>query len=255
MSDDWTVLAEESSADARMYLLTVKEIAAGNSPDATLPMALLALSQVLVMGARLGAVEDVVPVARFEPDPGPDVDFDPLRESLANVFEGLDEYADVADPCSTPSPPVGRLSDDLVDIASALAHGLSHHEAGRPVEALWWWQFSYLSHWGERAAAALRVVQALLAPRAPRRRPGCRLRGGVRRAPPLSPARPGLAGSRAGRAAGRPSGRAARGAAVLHLHVAVRPDDDPEDEGQALGPAVVLPDQHVPVARRCSRPW
>jgi hypothetical protein len=163
MSDDWTVLAEESSADARVYLLTIKEIAAGNSPDATLPMALLALSQVLVMGARLGAVEDVVPVARFEPDPGPDVEFDPLRESLANVFEGLDEYADVADPVLDPEPTVGRLSDDLVDIASALAHGLSHHEAGRPVEALWWWQFSYLSHWGERAAAALRVVQALLA--------------------------------------------------------------------------------------------
>ena len=163
MSDDWTVLAEESAADARMYLLTVREIAAGNSPDATLPMALLALSQVLVMGARLGAVEDVVPVARFEPDPGPDAEVDPLRESLANVFEGLDEYADVADPVLDPEPTVGFLSNDLVDIASALAHGLSHHDAGRPVEALWWWQFSYLSHWGERAASALRVVQALLA--------------------------------------------------------------------------------------------
>ena len=51
----------------------------------------------------------------------------------------------------------------LVDIASALSHGLSHFDAGRRVEALWWWQFSYLSHWGERAAAALRVVQGLLA--------------------------------------------------------------------------------------------
>ena len=62
-----------------------------------------------------------------------------------------------------PEPTVGYLSNDLVDIASALSHGLSHHDAGRPVEALWWWQFSYLSHWGERAASALRVVQALLA--------------------------------------------------------------------------------------------
>lgn len=163
MSDDWTLLAEESAADARMYLLTIREIAAGNSPDATLPLALLALSQVTVMGARLGAVEDVVPVERFEPDPGPDLELDPLRESLANVFEGLDEYADVADPVLDPEPAVGRLSDDLVDIASALAHGLVHHDAGRRVEALWWWQFSYLSHWGERAAAALRVVHALLA--------------------------------------------------------------------------------------------
>ena len=97
-------------------------------------MALLALSQVLVMGARLGAIEDVVPVARFEPDPGPDAELDPLRESLANVFEGLDEYADVADPVLDPEPTVGYLSNDLVDIASALSHGLSHHDgraAGR----------------------------------------------------------------------------------------------------------------------------
>jgi hypothetical protein len=163
MSDDWAVLAEQSAADARTYLVTVREIAANNTPGATLPMALLALSQVLVMGARLGAVEDVVPVARLEPDPGPDAEHDPLRQGLANVFEGLDEYADVADPVVDPEPTVGYLSNDLVDIASALTHGLSHYDAGRPVEALWWWQFSYLSHWGERAASALRVVQALLA--------------------------------------------------------------------------------------------
>ena len=162
MSDDWSIIAEESAADARMYLLTLREIAAGNSPEATLPMALLALSQVLVMGARLGAVEDVVPVERFEPDPGPDAELDPLRESLANVFEGLDEYADVADPLVDPEPTVGCLSNDLVDIASALSHGLSHFDAGRPVEALWWWQFSYLSEWGDRALASLRALHSIL---------------------------------------------------------------------------------------------
>jgi hypothetical protein len=162
-SDDWGQIAAESAADAQMYLVTVREIAAGNSPDATLPMALLALSQVLVMGARLGAVEDVVPAERFEPDAGPDAEFDPLRAGLANVFEGLDEYGDVVDPVLDPEPVVGYLSNDLVDIASALSHGLSHYEEGRTLEALWWWQFSYLSHWGERAAAALRVVQTLLA--------------------------------------------------------------------------------------------
>lgn len=162
-SDDWAVLGEESAADARMFLLTVREVASGGAPDAALPLLLLALSQVLVMGARLGAVEDVVPVERFEPDTGPDPELDPLRESLANVFEGLDEYADVVDPLTTPELGVGVLSNDLVDIASALAHGLSHHDEGRTVEALWWWQFSYLSHWGERASSALRVVQGLLA--------------------------------------------------------------------------------------------
>jgi Domain of unknown function (DUF5063) len=160
---DWAVLGEESAADARMYLLTVREVASGEAADAALPMLLLALSQVLVMGARLGAVEDVVPHERFEPDPGPDIELDPLRESLANLFEGIDEYADIVDPLTTPELGVGAISNDVVDVASALSHGLSHHEAGRVVEALWWWQFSYLSDWGERAAAALRVLQSLLA--------------------------------------------------------------------------------------------
>lgn len=163
MSDDWTTLADECATEARMFLLTAREIASGSAPDAVLPVGLLALSQVLVMGARLGAVEDVVPPERFEADPGPDVEIDPLRANLANIFEGLDEYADVADPVLDPQPVVGSLSNDVADIASALAHGLSHYEAGRPLEALWWWQFSYLSDWGERAAAALRVVQTLLA--------------------------------------------------------------------------------------------
>jgi hypothetical protein len=31
------------------------------------------------------------------------------------------------------------------------------------LEALWWWQFSYLSTWGERAASVLRTLQWLLA--------------------------------------------------------------------------------------------
>ena len=36
----------------------------------------------------------------------------------------------------------------------ALDHGLSHYDDGRPIEALWWWQFSYLSTWGDRAASS-----------------------------------------------------------------------------------------------------
>jgi hypothetical protein len=31
------------------------------------------------------------------------------------------------------------------------------------LEALWWWQFSYLSTWGERASSVLRTLQTLLA--------------------------------------------------------------------------------------------
>jgi hypothetical protein len=159
---DWAALADATAADARTYLATIRDVAAGVAPDASLPMLLLALSQVLVAGARLGAVEDVVPEERFEPD-APDTEFAPLQENLANLFVGLDEYADVVDPLTTPELGVGSVSNDLVEVAAALAHGLAHQEAGRPLEALWWWQFSYLSHWGERAASALRVVQTLLA--------------------------------------------------------------------------------------------
>jgi hypothetical protein len=163
LADDLAVLAHDSAREARIFITTVTEIASGAEPGAALPMGLLALSQVLVMGARLGAVEDVVPVERYETDPGPDPELDPLRENLANLFEGIDEYADVVDPVTDPEPTTGSLSNDLAVVAAALAHGLRHHEGGRPVEALWWWQFSYLSDWGERAAMALRVLQTLLA--------------------------------------------------------------------------------------------
>jgi hypothetical protein len=157
------MLADDCAREARLFLGTITDIASGQASAAALPMGLLALSQILLCGAHLGAIEDVVPDERFEADAGPDPELDPLRESLANLFEGLDTYADVVDPVTSTELSSGSLSNDLADVAAALAHGLRHYDAGRPVEALWWWQFSYLSDWGERAAMALRVVQSLLA--------------------------------------------------------------------------------------------
>ena len=52
---------------------------------------------------------------------------------------------------------------DVAAVASDLAHGMRHFESGRVDEALWWWQFSYLSSWGSPAASALRVVLSILA--------------------------------------------------------------------------------------------
>ncbi len=98
MSDDLTMLGEESARDARAYLDTVTEVASGAEPDTAIPLLLLAVSQVLVAGARLGAIVDVVPDERFEADPGPDADVDPIRQGLANLFEGLDDYVHVVDP-------------------------------------------------------------------------------------------------------------------------------------------------------------
>jgi Domain of unknown function (DUF5063) len=44
-----------------------------------------------------------------------------------------------------------------------LRHGMAHYREGRVSEALWWWQFSYLSNWGTTATAALRALQSLVA--------------------------------------------------------------------------------------------
>jgi hypothetical protein len=155
-------MGEETASDAAAFLDAVTEVATGSSPDVAIPVLMLALSQSLLAGARLGAITDIVPSERFEPDAGPDPDVDPVRASLANVFEGLDEYADVVDPLTNGEVVRGSLSDDLADVAADLAHGLRHYRAGRVDEALWWWQFSYLSTWGVRATSALRVLQSML---------------------------------------------------------------------------------------------
>lgn len=159
----WNDFAAHTADEARTFIATVTDIASGASPEAALSVLLLATSQVLVTGARLGAVQDIVPEERFETDPGPDAEVDPLRERLSTLLEGLDEYADVVDPLTEAALTTGSLSNDVVDTVSALAHGLQHYDAGRVAEALWWWQFSYLSSWGERAAMALRVLHGVLA--------------------------------------------------------------------------------------------
>jgi hypothetical protein len=162
MSDELTNLGEDFARDARTYLSSVTEVASGASPDTAFPILLLAVSQVLAAGARLGAITDVVPDERFETDPGPDPDVDPVRQGLVSLFDGLDDYVHVVDPLVSAEVATGSLSNDLAEVAAALAHGLQHFEDGRVSEALWWWQFSYLSSWGDSASMALRVLQAVL---------------------------------------------------------------------------------------------
>ena len=154
---DLRVVAASVAREARSFLTTVTEVGAGTNPDAAIPLLLLAV------GARLGAIVDVVPSERYEPDVGPDPDVDPLRSALANVLEGVDDYAEVVDPVLGTDVTGSTLSGDLVTIAGALVQGLRHHDQGHVLEALWWWQFSYLSVWGERASSVLRTLQTLLA--------------------------------------------------------------------------------------------
>lgn len=155
-------VARAMADESRTFLSTVTEVASGSNPDAAIPLLLLAVSDLLAAGARLGAMLDVVPPERFEPDIGPEPDVEALRIALANTLEGLDEFAEVVDPVVGAEVGTGSLSGDLVAIAGAVAQGLRHFEDSRVLEALWWWQFSYLSGWGERASSVLRVLQVVL---------------------------------------------------------------------------------------------
>ncbi|GAB2572062.1 DUF5063 domain-containing protein [Streptomyces capparidis] len=146
------------------FIVAVHEVAKGDEPGSAISMLLLEVSQLLLAGGRLGAIEDVLPDERYEPDAGPEPDADQLRERLAVLLEPVDVYSEVFDPYVPRSAPVTcRISDDLADVVTDLTHGLVHYKAGRTAEALWWWQFSYLSNWGATASAVLRALQSLVA--------------------------------------------------------------------------------------------
>ncbi|UWE13377.1 DUF5063 domain-containing protein [Actinacidiphila bryophytorum] len=146
------------------FIVAVREVAKGDDPDSAVPYLLLEVSQLLLAGGRLGAHEDFVPDERYEPDAGPEPDEDDLRQRLAALLEPIDVYSEVFDPYVPRSTPVAcRISDDMADVVADLTHGLTHFSAGRVSEALWWWQFSYLSNWGSTASASLRALQSLVA--------------------------------------------------------------------------------------------
>ncbi|RII09172.1 hypothetical protein DSC45_32120 [Streptomyces sp. YIM 130001] len=146
------------------FLVAVTEVAKGDEPDSAVPFLLLEVSQLLLAGGRLGAHEDIVPDERYEPDLGPEPDVDELRERLAAMLDPVDVYSEVFDPYEPHKAPVPcRISDDLAGVITDLRHGMAHYRAGRTVEALWWWQFSYFSNWGSTTSACLRALQSLVA--------------------------------------------------------------------------------------------
>jgi hypothetical protein len=163
MSEDLQALASDAAMHAGAFLAGVEQVSTGASPQTAVAELLVHVAQALGVGAMLGAIDDVIPPERFEADAGRDPDADPLRDRLAALLEGLDEYAYVVDPLLPDKPVIGRVSDDVADIAVDLAHGLRHYQADRPLEALWWWQFSYLSNWGDHALCAHRSLLSVLA--------------------------------------------------------------------------------------------
>jgi Domain of unknown function (DUF5063) len=164
MSDDLTEFTAEIADQVESFILAVTEVARGQNPDAAVSMLLLEVSQLVLAGGRLGAIADVVPEERFEPDTGPEPDVDELRERLAKLLEPIDSYTEIFDPYEpSPQPEACRISDDLADVVADLAHGLAHFRADRSLEALWWWQFSYLSSWGSVIGSVLRALQSVVA--------------------------------------------------------------------------------------------
>ncbi len=163
ISGDLEDLAQIVADQVESFLLAVREIARAEDAGPVVPLLLLEVSQLLLAGARLAAHVDIVPMEEYEPDAGPDPDLDLLRERLAGLLLEADEYTELFDPYEMPPELVpSKVSDDIAGIASAVAHGLRHHRAGRIDEALWSWQFSYVSSWGAEASAVLRALQSVI---------------------------------------------------------------------------------------------
>lgn len=163
MTDELAVAsATNFVAHGQHFLDVVNQVAENENQESNLVLLLLALADLLAAGSRLGAVSDVLPELRFEPDDGREPELEELREKLTQALKGLDEYVEVIDPIVEPELEAGQITADLVAIASQIIYGMNHYLAGQITEAAWWWQYSYFSDWADRAVVALRVVQRLL---------------------------------------------------------------------------------------------
>ena len=162
MSDfDVEDFAQQIADQAESYLVALQAISREEAGGSAVPLLLLEVSQILLAGARLGAQSDFGLEEEFQPDVGPDPDRDAMRERLAALLDGVDAYVYNFDPY-VPELVGAKLSDELTSIATALANGLRHFRAGNVAEALWWWQFSYVAHWGNEASGALRALQSIV---------------------------------------------------------------------------------------------
>ena len=144
------------------FLLAVRAVAREGEAGSAISLLLLEISQVLLAGARLGAQQDFVPAAEYQPDVGPEADLDQLRLRLADMLDGIDTYPFVFDPYA-PDLVESTLSGDLTSVAGDLENGLRHYRNGNVREALWWWQFSYVSSWGNLAGAVLNALLSVVA--------------------------------------------------------------------------------------------
>ena len=152
-----TAFAEQIADQMESFLLAVRAVAAEGNPGSAVPLLLLEVSQVLLAGARLGAHRDFSPREEYQPDVGPDADVDELRLRLADMLGQIDTYSFVFDPYE-PEVVDSQISDDLCSVVADVENGLRHYRRGDVDEALWWWQFSYVSNWGNLAGAVLNAL-------------------------------------------------------------------------------------------------
>jgi Domain of unknown function (DUF5063) len=154
--------AAQIADQVESFLLALRAVAVEGDAGRGISLLLLELSQLLLAGARLGAQVDFTPEGDYQPDVGPDADLDELRLRLADLFGDIDTYSFVFDPYD-PEQVDSQLSDDFTSIASDLENGLRHFRLGNTAEALWWWQFSYVSSWGNLAGAMLNALLSVVA--------------------------------------------------------------------------------------------
>jgi len=161
LDNDTEDFAQQIADQVETFLLALRAIAVEADAGRSISLLLLQISQVLLAGARLGAHQDFTPRAEYQPDVGPDADLDEMRLRLAGMLGSVDTYGFVFDPY-VPEVVDSQLSDDLTSIASDLENGLRHFRLGNVEEALWWWQFSYVSNWGNLAGAALNALLSVV---------------------------------------------------------------------------------------------
>ena len=159
---DTLEFAQHISDSVASFLLSLREIAREADGGSAISLLLLEISQVLLAGARLGAQRDFTPAHKYQPDVGELADLDRMRMRLAETLGDIDTYSFVFDPY-VPEVVESQLSDDLTSIASDLENGLRHYRNGNVEEALWWWQFSYVSSWGNLGGAALNALLSVVA--------------------------------------------------------------------------------------------
>jgi hypothetical protein len=94
-----------------------------------------------------------------------------LLQQINAKFKGTTAYWEVFNPYNVDDPYkqeealMGALDDDLLDIYSDLLKGFRIYGKGssdQDLEAVWYWQLSFNTHWGRHLVSALRALHQLL---------------------------------------------------------------------------------------------